>query len=145
MKRGEVWWASLPLPFGRRPVVIVQSNPFNQSRLKSVVVALVTSNLSLESAPGNVRLPAGEGGVRKASVVNVTQILTVDRALLTGRLGVLAPERQLLVDAGLRLVLGLAEASRAGVMDSAARYAVRTRRVSPRGAPVSSRAKRGVT
>ena len=123
MKRGEVWWASLPLPFGRRPVVIVQSDPFNRSRLKSVVVALITSNLALESAPGNVRLPVGEGGVRKASVVNVTQILTVDRALLIDRLGTLTTERQQRVDAGFRLVLGLTGG--AGVMEVAAEYAVR--------------------
>jgi mRNA interferase MazF len=131
MKRGEVWWASLPLPFGRRPVVIVQSNPFNQSRLKSVVVALVTSNLSLESAPGNVRLPEGEGGVRKASVVNVTQLLTIDRALLVDQLGMLTTERQQRVDAGLRLVLGLTgRVDKPGVMEAAAEYAVRARRVS---------------
>lgn len=124
MKRGEVWWASLPLPMGRRPVVIVQSNPFNQSRLKSVVVALITSNLSLDGAPGNVRLPEGEAGVRKTSVVNVTQILTIDRALLAGRLGVLTAERQQRVDAGLRLVLGLSDDARGGLMEVAAEYAV---------------------
>lgn len=131
MKRGEVWWASLPLPLGRRPVVIVQSNPFNQSRLKSVVVAVVTSNLGLENAPGNVRLPEGEGGLRKASVVVVTQILTIDRALLADRLGVLTAERQQRVDAGLRLVLGLPAGAGRGVMEPAAEYAVR---VSSRGA-----------
>lgn len=129
MKRGEVWWALLPPPMGRRPVLVIQSNPFNRSRLKSVVVALITSNLSLESAPGNVRLPEGEGGVRKASVVNVTQILTIDRTLLTGQLGTLTAERQRYVDAGLRLVLGLSEGSGPGVMEAAAEYAVRRKSV----------------
>jgi len=121
MKRGEVWWASLPLPMGRRPVLVVQSNAFNQSRLRSVVVALITSNLSLEAAPGNVRLPEGEGGLSKASVVNVTQILTIDRALLTGQLGALTVERQQRVDAGLRLALGLGGE---GLMETAGEYLV---------------------
>lgn len=76
MKRGEVWWASLPAPTGsgpgfRRPVVVIQSNPFNQSRIATVVVAIVTSNLALADAPGNVRVGKAESGLAKPSVVNI--------------------------------------------------------------------------
>src|SRR5689334_22937969 len=107
MKRGEVWWASMPPPMGRRPVVVVQSNHFNDSRIRSVIVTPITSSLALEAAPGNVRLPAGEAGLAKACVVNVSQIYTVHRTQLTERLGSLAPTLQQRVDAGLRLVLEL--------------------------------------
>jgi len=126
MKRGELWWATLPEPMGRRPVLVVQSNPFNDSRIGSVVVALVTSNLALEAAPGNVRLPKGEGGLPKACVVNVSQLYTLDRTRLAERLGILAAAVQQQVDAGLRLVLALpAGAAKAGAMEAAAEYAVR--------------------
>lgn len=112
MKRGEVWWASLREPTGsgpgcRRPVLVIQSNPFNQSRISTVVVAVVTSNLALAEAPGNVRLAKSDAGLPRASTVNVSQILTIDRALLTLRVKSL-PERVMrCVDEGLRLVLGL--------------------------------------
>ena len=112
MKRGEVWWASLPEPMGsgpgyRRPVLVIQSNPFNQSRISTVVIAVVTSNLALAEAPGNVRLAKSDAGLPRASIVNVSQVLTIDRALLTLRVKSL-PERVMhRVDEGLRLVLGL--------------------------------------
>lgn len=112
MKRGEVWWASLPGPTSsgpgfRRPVLIVQSNPFNQSRISTVVVAVVTSNLALAEAPGNVRLAKAEAGLPKPSVVNVSQVLTIDRELLTLRVKTLPNRAMQRVDEGLRLVLGL--------------------------------------
>ncbi len=112
MKRGEVWWASLPEPTGsgpgfRRPVLVVQSNPFNQSRINTVVVAVVTSNVALADAPGNVRLGKSDAGLPKASVVNVSQVLTIDRALLTLRVKALPNPAMQRVDEGLRLVLGL--------------------------------------
>lgn len=112
MKRGEVWWASLPEPTGsgpgyRRPVLVIQSNPFNQSRIHTVVIAVVTSNLALAQAPGNVRLAKSDAGLPRTSVVNVSQVLTIDRTLLTLRIKSL-PERAMhRVDEGLRLVLGL--------------------------------------
>lgn len=112
MKRGEVWWASLPEPAGsgpgyRHPVLIIQSNPFNQSRISTVVVAVVTSNVALAEAPGNVRLAKSDAGLPRASVVNVAQVLTIDRTLLTLRVKTL-PERVMhRIDEGLRLVLGL--------------------------------------
>lgn len=111
MKRGEVWWASLePTGSGpglRRPVLVVQSNPFNESRISTVVIAAITSNMALAEAPGNVRLAKAESGLPKLSVVNVSQILTVDRALLTERVRALPQEPLLKVNHGLRLVLGL--------------------------------------
>jgi mRNA interferase MazF len=112
MKRGEVWWASLPARTGsgpgfRRPVVIVQSNPFNQSRLATVIVAIVTSNLALADAPGNVRVGKSESGLTKPSVVNVSQIITLDRDLLTQRVRGLPADTMRHIDEGLRLVLGV--------------------------------------
>lgn len=112
MKRGEVWWASLPEPTGsgpgyRRPVLVIQSNAFNQSRINTVVVAVVTSNLALAEAPGNVRLAKSDAGLPRASVVNVSQVLTIDRALLTLRVKSLPDRAMSHVDEGMRLVLGL--------------------------------------
>ena len=112
MKRGEIWWASLPEPVGagpglRRPVVIVQSNPFNDSRIATAVVAVITSNLNLADAPGNVRIARAESGLAKPSVVNVSQVLTVDRDLLTQRVRALPGRTVSRIDDGLRLVLAL--------------------------------------
>lgn len=112
MRRGELWWAALPAPSGsgsgfRRPVLIVQSNPFNESRIGTVIVAIVTSNLALADAPGNVRISKSDSGLSKASVVNVSQILTLDRMLLTKCLRPLSSDALRRVDEGLRLVLCL--------------------------------------
>jgi mRNA-degrading endonuclease toxin of MazEF toxin-antitoxin module len=83
VRRGEIWWASLPDPLGsgpgfRRPVVVVQANPFNESKIQTVVIAIITSNLALSTAPGNVRLSARQSKLPKDSVVNVSQIMTLD-------------------------------------------------------------------
>lgn len=112
MKRGEVWWASLPSPAGsgpgfRRPVLIIQSDPFNESRVSTIIVAVITSNLALAGAPGNIRAGRAETGLSKPSVVNVSQVLTIDKALLTERVRPLPPATLTRVDDGLRLVLGL--------------------------------------
>lgn len=112
MKRGEIWWASLASPVGsgpgyRRPVLVIQSNPFNESRIATVIVAAITSNLALADAPGNVRVSRTESGLKTASVINVSQVLTIDRGVLTQRVrAVPAPILQQ-VEEGLRLVLGL--------------------------------------
>jgi mRNA interferase MazF len=112
MKRGEVWWATPPAPTGsgpgfRRPVLIIQANPFNRSRIATVIVAVVTSNLSLAEAPGNVRVGKADSGLAKPSVVNVSQLFTMDRALLAERVRALPADALQRVDDGLRLALGL--------------------------------------
>lgn len=112
LTRGEVWWASLPEPDGsgpggRRPVLVVQSDPFNRSRIRTVVVVVLTTNLDRAAAPGNVMVPARASGLPKDSVANVSQILTIDRARLTEPAGTLDDRLMEAVDAGLRLVLGL--------------------------------------
>lgn len=112
MKRGEIWWASLPEPVGsgpglRRPVLVIQSNSFNESRIATVIVAVVTSNVALAEAPGNIRLSKSESGLPKPSAVNVSQVLTIDRSLLTERVRALPVSIVQKVNEGLRLVLSL--------------------------------------
>lgn len=112
MRRGELWWASRPDPIGsgpgfRRPLLIVQANDFNQSAIRTVICAVMSSNLRLERAPGNVRIRARGSGLDRDSVVNVSQLITVDKSLLTERIGRLAPELLRDVDFGIRIVLAL--------------------------------------
>lgn len=112
MKRGEVWWADLRIPTGsepgvRRPVLIVQSNEFNRSAIATVLIVPFTSNLALAQAPGNVRVARGDSGLRKTSVINVSQVTVINRALLSGKAGSLPTEVMSRVDVGLRLVLGM--------------------------------------
>lgn len=112
MKRGEVWWASLPTPTGsgpglRRPVLVVQANPFNDSRLATAIVAVITSNLSRAEAPGNVRVARADSGLPRPSVVNVSQLFTIDRAVLTKRVRALPAPVMQSVDEGLKLILAL--------------------------------------
>ena len=112
MKRGEIWWAELlhaggSEPAFRRPVLIVQTDAFNRSRIGTIVVAAITSNLRLADAPGNVKLTTAQSGLPKPSVVNVSQILTVDRVVLTKRVARVPAARMRTIEAGLRLVLGV--------------------------------------
>jgi mRNA interferase MazF len=112
VKRGEVWWASLPDPVGsgpglRRPVVIVQSNAFTESRIATIVVAVITSNLALAEAPGNVRLARSESGLPQPSVVNVSQLITVDKSILAGKVRSLPSSVMQRLEEGMRLVLSL--------------------------------------
>jgi mRNA interferase MazF len=98
MSQGEVWWADLPEPTGsgpgfRRPVVIVQGNHLNRSRVATVVCVPLTSNLIWARAPGNVLLSAKAAGLPKDSVANASQIVAVDRAFLTERVAMLSPPR----------------------------------------------------
>jgi len=109
--RGEVWWADLPEPSGsapgfRRPIVVVQGDAFNHSRISTVVCVPLTSNLRWADAPGNVLLPAGLTGLPKDSVANVSQIVTLDRGSLTERLGRLPEAKFELVLFGVDVVLG---------------------------------------
>ena len=112
MKRGEIWWADLEEPSAsepgyRRPVLIVQADEFNQSRINTVIVLVLTTNLRLAAAPGNVKLSRAKSKLAKESVVNVSQILTLDKSFLTERAGKLDGRTMELVDDGLRLVLAL--------------------------------------
>ena len=112
MQRGEIWWADLPAPVGaepgfRRPLLIIQADDFNRSSIQTVVGMALTTNVRLAHAPGNVLLPADESGLPKDSVINVTQILTVDKGLFSARAGALNDRVMLLVEDGLRLVLAL--------------------------------------
>jgi len=112
IERGEIWWASLPEPTGsepgfRRPVLVVQADAFNRSRVQTVVAVVLTSNLRLLDAPGNVLVPADASGLPKDSVANVSQVVTIDRDFLSERGGRLRGRTMDAVDAGLRLVLDL--------------------------------------
>lgn len=108
--QGEIHWVDFGTPGGsgpgyRRPVVIVQNDAFNASGISTVVVTVITSNLLLARAPGNVLLRKGEAGLPRRSVVNVSQVATVDRSMLKGRLGKLAPRRLHEVLEGIQIVL----------------------------------------
>ncbi len=110
--RGEIWWASLIQPSGsepsyRRPVIIVQSNDFNSSQIRTIVAIVVTSNLKLALAPGNILLKKKQSGLLKDSVANVSQIITIDKSYLTEKVGKLNTTQIKKVEEGLRLVLSL--------------------------------------
>jgi mRNA interferase MazF len=110
--RGEIWWASLPDPVGsspglRRPVLIVQSDAFNQSKIQTVVVAVITKNLELAKAPGNVTITARISRLPIDSVVNVSQVITIDKNLLTEFVSTLPSKKMEKIEEGLRLVLSL--------------------------------------
>ena len=112
MKRGEIWWASLPEPTGsepgyRRPVLIIQTNEFNRSAIRTVIVAAVTSNSSLAAAPGNVKLSTRGTGLDVTSIVNVSHVVTLDKDFLTEKVGQAPPSAMRRIEDGLRLVLGL--------------------------------------
>ncbi len=112
LARGDVWWADLPEPTGsepgyRRPLLIVQNDAFNRSRLRTVTAVVLTSNVRLVDAPGNVLLPAGASGLPRDSVANVSQVITIDRGSLTERVGRLPRPMLDQVADGLRLALAL--------------------------------------
>lgn len=112
VQRGDIWWADLADPIGsapgyRRPVVIVQSDAFNRSRISTVIGVVLTSNAALLDAPGNVLVPSKASGLSRDSVANVSQLVTLDREVLTERVGRVAPRAMAMIDDGLRLVLAL--------------------------------------
>jgi len=112
VRRGEIWWASLPSPRRSgpgycRPVVVIQSDAFNRSQIQTVIVAVITSNVRLAAAPGNVALSRRESRLPKNSVINVSQLLTLDKSFLTERVAFLMSEKVAALEEGLRLVLSL--------------------------------------
>jgi len=109
--QGEVWWADLPAPTGsgpgfRRPVLVVQGDSLNRSRVATVVCVPLTSNLRWADAPGNVLLAARATGLPKDSVANVSQVLALDKNLLSERIGKLSRSKTELVLSGIDIVLG---------------------------------------
>lgn len=113
MNRGDVHWCDLGAPGGsgpakRRPVVVIQSDDYNRSRLATIIVMTLTSNRALAAMPGNVLLPAGATGLARDSVANVTSIAAVDRRALDARpVGSVPGHLMDLLDRGLRGVLAL--------------------------------------
>ncbi len=113
VKRGQIWWADLSDPHAsepgfRRPIIVVQADEFNASRIRTVLVVVITSNLRLANAPGNVRLAKVKTGLSKDSVANVSQIITLDKDFLTEHIGNVGALTMKQIDEGLQLVLGLA-------------------------------------
>ena len=111
ISQGEVWWADLPEPSGsepgfRRPVVVVQGDAFNRSRIATVVCVPLTSNLRWAEAPGNVLLASKVTGLPKDSVANVSQLVTLEKSSLTDRVGKLPKAKLELVLFGIDVVFG---------------------------------------
>jgi len=111
ISQGDIWWADLPAPSGsgpgfRRPVIVAQGDPINRSRIATVVCVPLTSNLKWADAPGNVLLDAETTGLPKDSVANVSQIVTLDRSLLTELVNKLSLAKTRLVIAGINVILG---------------------------------------
>ena len=110
IKQGELYWIDLGEPEGsepgyRHPHVVVQNNVFNHSRIHTVVVCALTSNLKRADVPGNVLLKKGEANLKKDSVVNITQVVTVNKADLVERIGILSPARIIQIISGLKLLM----------------------------------------
>ncbi len=112
IKRGDLWWAELPEPTGsspgyKRPILIIQSNDFNKSKINTTIAVIVTSNLRLSTAPGNILLSTKKSKLPKKSVINVSQIITVDKAFLSDKIHSLSDKIMSQVDEGVKLVLKL--------------------------------------
>ena len=112
IKRGEIWWASMEEPRKsepgyRRPVVIISINEFNQSNIQTVIAAVITSNFYLANAPGNFKLAKAGSHLNRDSVVNVSQLITLDKFFLTEKVGKLNTQQMHLLNAGLQLVLAI--------------------------------------
>lgn len=111
-KRGEIWWTELPEPRSsapgyQHPIVVIQSDEFNQTRLNTIIGAVITSNLDLSEMPGNVLLKSKVSGLPKDSVVNVTQIVTIDKSELIEYVETISERKMEQIEKGLRLVLNL--------------------------------------
>lgn len=112
MMRGEIWWVDFGLPCGsepgyKRPMLIIQDDAFNQSKISTIISVAITSNTNLAGAPGNVLLTKKDTGLTKPSVVNVSQVVTLDRERFSEKAGKLSRQNMNRVDSGIKLVLNL--------------------------------------
>ncbi len=112
MIRGEIWWVDLGIPFGsepgfKRPVLIIQDDSFNESNINTAIVISITSNLNLAEAPRNVTLYKKDSNLSKDSVVNVSQIVTLDKERFLSRVGKIKSGKLSEIEKGLKLVIGL--------------------------------------
>ena len=112
MKRGEIWWASMDEPKGsepgyRHPVVIASTNSFNDSLIQTIIAVVITSNIRLADAPGNFKLPKSKVGLSKDSVVNISQVITLDKTYFTNQIGKLNTKQIYQLNDGLKLVFGI--------------------------------------
>ena len=112
MLKGEIWWAALPTPRAsepgyKRPVLILQSDAFNRSNINTVICVIITSNIALARAPGNVMLSKKDSNLPKKSVINVSQIVTLDKRYLTECIGTISKNIMNKVENGIKLVLGI--------------------------------------
>ena len=110
--RGEIWWADLPdpddsSPAGTRPVLVIQAQAFNRSRVQTVITVVITGNLALAHAPGNIEIGVRESGLPRPSVVNVSQVFTLDKRCLRSRAGRLRSTTMEAINEGLRLAMAL--------------------------------------
>lgn len=110
--KGDLVWVKLPPPrgsepAGRRPALVIQSDAFNLSRISTIIIAAITSNLKFESMPGNIRLSKGEFGIPKPSVINLSQMHSIDRDYITEKIGTLSKEKLSDVDRGLKIIFDL--------------------------------------
>jgi mRNA interferase MazF len=108
--QGDIFWLDTGVPLGsgpgfRRPHVVVQNDVFNASRIQKTILCAITSNLALAKAPGNLALRKGEANLPRPSIVNVSQVITVDKSILKEKIGTLPRQRVLEILAGLRLVI----------------------------------------
>ena len=114
VRQGDLVWVRLPPPrgsepAGRRPAVVVQSDLFNRSKMNTVIIAAITSNLKYERLPGNVRLLQGEAGIPKASVINLSQLHAIDRAYIVEKIGTVSGTKLEQLKNGMRILFGLPE------------------------------------
>lgn len=110
IRQGGLYWVELDEPIGsepgyRRPCVVIQNNIFNQSAIRTVVVCMLTSNLNRTNLPGNVLLEQGQGEIKKASVVNISQIFTIDKKDLHEFIGSVSPQKMKLIISGINLLI----------------------------------------
>ena len=112
IKRGQIWWAEMPDPVRsepgyKRPLLVIQSNDFNKSKINTVIAAVITSNIRLSAAPGNILLSPKKSNLPKESVINVSQLITIDKSFLTGKIHTLPRSIMEKVEDGVRLILKL--------------------------------------